>query len=64
MLFRSEAGGSRAASREPNIAQRGLGNAENENGYSVVMGGMSLQLPFEEEQGVSLRTKGLREGRS
>lgn len=60
----NEAGGSRAASREPSAAQRRLGNAENRNGYGVVMGGMSLQLPFEEEQEVSLRTKGLREGRS
>lgn len=56
----------RAASNDAGGNLRGASRAgvsENGNGCGVVMGGMSLQLPFEQEQGISLRTKGLREGR-
>lgn len=59
-----EPGVGRATSKEPGHRTGQSGGAETGNGYGVVMCGMSLKLPFEEEQGVSLRTKGLREGRS
>lgn len=62
-----EPGVSREASRDAGgcVAGSPLTAANgSRDGYGVVMGGMTLQLPFEEEQGVSLRTKGMREGRS
>lgn len=61
-----EGSSSKAAGNDAAVNLRGearTGSSENGNGYGVVMGGMTLQLPFEEGQGMSLRTKGLREGR-
>lgn len=61
-----EGSSSKAADNDTTGNLRGgarTGGSENGNVYGVVMGGMSLQLPFEGEQGMSLRTKGLREGR-